>query len=77
MSEPKQRTPEQQAKADAHTAWIKQCEERNNWINEANTEWRNRVAARRTAIAAWDTHIEQARQEFQRRKATARPDRPG
>jgi hypothetical protein len=73
MKEIKERTPEQETAAQRYSQWMVQCSQRRSWIQEANVEWRKRVAARKEAMAQWDKHVEEARVEYQRRSATPLP----
>ena len=57
-------------------AWTNNCTARNVWIEESNTEWRRRVAHAKAEKAKLDAFVEEARLEYQSRKAVPAPARP-
>jgi hypothetical protein len=64
------------ARGEAVVIWQKECAARNAWIESKNKEWRDRVAARKEAVANWDKYVDEARREYQDAKATKAPPRP-
>lgn len=60
----------------AWVAWTNNCTARNTWIEESNIEWRRRVNHAKVEKAKLDAFVDEARVEYQRRKAVPPPARP-
>lgn len=71
----RQRAAQKQS-GPAWLAWQEQCTQRNAWIEQANAEWRRRVDAMNKAMAQWKAYVQEARSEYQQRKATPPPVQP-
>lgn len=56
--------------------WQRQCTLRNNWIEQANLEWRRLVAERGNVLRDLDARVAIARTEYTARKATQAPPQP-
>jgi hypothetical protein len=70
------RTEAQANNSSAWVEWHKLCSERKQKIEEANKEWRKRIAERKASDLQWDAYVEQSRAAYHELKSSPIPERP-
>ena len=70
----------QNAFAQAHMAWIKECSLRKAWIEQKRIEWQKRKAERDKVLAdvkaQWDPYVDEAYKTYKVAEAYPVPERP-
>lgn len=62
--------------ATRYLDWVNECAARQKWIDEKGAEWKRRVAAKKAAMAQWDSYVAEAREDYTNAKAYPAPPRP-